>query len=381
MVSSTLKVSPSGPREKSSVQPTRSNASVPLGASTTPSTEMYSVTTILPMGRSPFGRLARSSRFLSRSANYDRRRGARSSVELDSCSRRPAAGERLADPQPEALDQLGNALELEVMAIARAEGGQLVRVRIDRAAQVRELPEEVLEAGRRDDLEDPARFVSRVPEGVPLVARLEHEVTRAGLDHLVPQERAHASLEDEAVLVLARMQVQRRGERPRRHRMLHEREALARLGPVDQEAHPDGAQEPFRAFRRTDDLQACRCRLHLSFSFRFTDMSIYSTRSLYFSYSTVKRNAGPPDIRAQAASRTPGRDAAADRCCGGRAPHHARSFPNDGARDRRAGGGDAADCVRALSRRPVALRGVLRPCTRDGTAAGSGRVARHCRSG
>jgi GntR family transcriptional regulator/MocR family aminotransferase len=48
MVSSTLNFSPSGPREKSSVQPTRSNGSVPLGASTTPSTEMYSVTTILP---------------------------------------------------------------------------------------------------------------------------------------------------------------------------------------------------------------------------------------------------------------------------------------------------------------------------------------------
>src|SRR5215471_2395761 len=48
MVSSTLNSSPSGPREKSSAQPTRSNGSVPLGASTTPSTEMYSVTTILP---------------------------------------------------------------------------------------------------------------------------------------------------------------------------------------------------------------------------------------------------------------------------------------------------------------------------------------------
>jgi hypothetical protein len=49
IVSSNLNASPSGPREKSSVQPTRSNVSVPLGASTTPSTEMYSVMTILPM--------------------------------------------------------------------------------------------------------------------------------------------------------------------------------------------------------------------------------------------------------------------------------------------------------------------------------------------
>src|SRR6266516_3561639 len=49
IVSSTLNWFPSEPREKSSVQPTRSNPSVPLGASTTPSTEMYSVTTSLPM--------------------------------------------------------------------------------------------------------------------------------------------------------------------------------------------------------------------------------------------------------------------------------------------------------------------------------------------
>ena len=45
-------------------------ASVPLGASTTPSTEMYSVTTILPMAVSPFRRSAlrrasRSSRGLA----------------------------------------------------------------------------------------------------------------------------------------------------------------------------------------------------------------------------------------------------------------------------------------------------------------------------
>jgi len=57
IVSSTLNWSPSGPREKPSAQPTRSNGSAPLGASTTPSTEIYSVTTSLPMG-SPLARLA-----------------------------------------------------------------------------------------------------------------------------------------------------------------------------------------------------------------------------------------------------------------------------------------------------------------------------------
>jgi hypothetical protein len=49
IVSSSLNVSPSGPRLKASVQPTRSKLSSPLGASTTPSMDMYSVTTILPI--------------------------------------------------------------------------------------------------------------------------------------------------------------------------------------------------------------------------------------------------------------------------------------------------------------------------------------------
>src|SRR5918996_760985 len=141
-----------------------------------------------------------------------RRSGWKNVPRTISWSRRPAAGERLADPQPEALDQLGHALELEVMAVARAERGQLIRVRIDRAAHIRELAEEALEAGRRDDLEDPAGLVAGVPERVPLVTRLEDQITRPSLDHVVAQQRAHAPLEHEAVLVLARVQMQRRGE-------------------------------------------------------------------------------------------------------------------------------------------------------------------------
>src|SRR5919109_4741023 len=137
------------------------------------------------------------------------------------------------------------------MAVARAERGQLIRVSIDRTAHVRELPEEALEPRRRDDLEDPARLVARVPERVPLVARLEDEIARPGLDDLVAEQRAHPPLEDEAVLVLAGVQMQRRRERPRRHRMLDEREALGRLAPVDHEAHPDRSEEALRAFLGT----------------------------------------------------------------------------------------------------------------------------------
>ena len=75
------------------------------------------------------------------------------------------------------------------------------------AAYVGELLKEALEAGGRDDLEDPARLVARVPKRVPLIARLEHEVARSGLDDVVAQQRAHTTLEDKAVLVLAGVQV------------------------------------------------------------------------------------------------------------------------------------------------------------------------------
>src|SRR5581483_7821340 len=107
-------------------------------------------------------------------------------------------------PQPKALEQLGNRLRLHLEAVAFPQLRERLRVRLSDATQVDELLEEALEPGRRDDLEDPARLVARVPERVPLVARLEHQVARPGLDDVVAQQRAHAPLEDEAVLVLAR---------------------------------------------------------------------------------------------------------------------------------------------------------------------------------
>src|SRR5688500_10921885 len=75
------------------------------------------------------------------------------------------------------------------------------------AAGAAERAEELLEAGRSDDLEDPAGLVAGVPEGVPLVAGLEDQIAGAGLDDLVAEQRSHAALEHEAVLVLPRVAV------------------------------------------------------------------------------------------------------------------------------------------------------------------------------
>src|SRR5215208_1296021 len=121
---------------------------------------------------------------------------------------RPATGELLAHPQSEALKQLGNRLRPHLKAIALPELCERLLIRLGHTAHVDELPEEALETGRRDDLENPAGLVARVPERVPLVARLEDQVPRPGLDD-VAQQCAHAPLENEAVLILARVQMQR----------------------------------------------------------------------------------------------------------------------------------------------------------------------------
>ena len=109
-----------------------------------------------------------------------------------------------------ALAQPRDALRLE----PRARSGRRARPaalgsKSGCGVELAELVEEVLEAARRDDLEDPAGLVAGVPERVPLVARLEHEVADLGVDDLVAEQRAHPPLEHEAVLVLARVLVER----------------------------------------------------------------------------------------------------------------------------------------------------------------------------
>src|SRR4051794_9982954 len=81
----------------------------------------------------------------------------------------------------------GDVTELRGIEVWRGHGGA-------------ELVEELLEAPRRDDLEDATRLVARVPEGVPLLPRLEHEVAHLGVDDIIAEQRAHASLDDVAVL-------------------------------------------------------------------------------------------------------------------------------------------------------------------------------------
>src|SRR5690349_22575314 len=60
----------------------------------------------------------------------------------------------LPDPQLEALEQAGDAVRLHLQAVALVERRQILGIGLESAAQGVQLTEEVLEAGRGDDLEN-----------------------------------------------------------------------------------------------------------------------------------------------------------------------------------------------------------------------------------
>src|SRR5947209_13263386 len=102
----------------------------------------------------------------------------------------------------------------------------------------------MLEARRGDDLEDPRRLLTRVPEGVPLTSGLEDEITRLTNHDLIAQQSTDLPLQYVTVLVLARVAVKRRGERASRHWMFDQREPLRGVVTVDHEAHSDASEKP-----------------------------------------------------------------------------------------------------------------------------------------
>ncbi len=84
-----------------------------------------------------------------------------------------------------------------------------------RLGQLSHGTEQLLQPGRRDELEAGGRFVAGVPECVPLAARLEEQVAGLG-DNLLPfQNRSDPTGKDEGVFVLVVVAVHRRSQRPR----------------------------------------------------------------------------------------------------------------------------------------------------------------------
>src|SRR4051794_7863431 len=157
-------------------------------------------------------------------------------------------------PQPVALAEHRDARRIDLEPVLRRDRRHGLAGR--RLHEVGQLLEVALEPAGRDDLEDPAGLVARVPEGVPLTARLEHEVARPGHDDLAAEVRAHPALEHERVLVLAAVAVQRRRQRARRDRVLDEREAAAGLRRPRHEPDAEAAEVARLAVAGADDLRA-----------------------------------------------------------------------------------------------------------------------------
>lgn len=82
------------------------------------------------------------------------------------------------EAQIKAVNEPRDALRVHLEPVAGAEVSQDLRLGPGDAPEVDEFAEEPLEAGGGDDLQDPGGFIAGVPESVPLVARLENQITR-----------------------------------------------------------------------------------------------------------------------------------------------------------------------------------------------------------
>src|SRR6185369_4322617 len=112
------------------------------------------------------------------------------------------------------------------------------------SAHVHELIEVMLEAGRRNYLQNSRRLLTGIPERMPLIAWLENQVADFAVDDFVSEQCTDATFEYIAVLILARMTVQRSPECSRRNWMFDERKSAAGIFTVDHEAHAHGAKNP-----------------------------------------------------------------------------------------------------------------------------------------
>jgi AcrR family transcriptional regulator len=129
-----------------------------------------------------------------------------------------------------------------------------------------ELTEVVLETSGRNQLEQPRVDVARVPKRVRHSARLDDQVARCCLDDLVAELETDRPLEDERVLVLARMRVHGSTEPTCRQRVFEETEAALRLVAVDHETDAECHELYSFALGRTKDGSPGKF-LHLHFSF------------------------------------------------------------------------------------------------------------------
>src|SRR5579864_2638092 len=151
------------------------------------------------------------------------------------------------------LHELRHACEVHVQVVLCGQREQGSRIWWASRNRVHKRLEEILEAGGCDDLQQPGWFVARVPERVPLIARLEDQVTGLAVDDLPTEVGSDTPFEYVAVFVLSVVAMQRSSQRPGWHRMLDEREPAAGFRTANHQPSADATEASRLAVLRTND--------------------------------------------------------------------------------------------------------------------------------
>jgi hypothetical protein len=77
---------------------------------------------------------------------------------------------------------------------------------------------------------------------MPLIAWLEDQVASIAENNLSTKISANPPFNYKTVFIFVPMPIQRRRERPRFHRMFHERKAAARVIPINHKSDPSGTK-------------------------------------------------------------------------------------------------------------------------------------------
>ena len=172
----------------------------------------------------------------------------------------PVVFDGLAESHAQPLGQLHGLAELDLTAVPSSHLRE--QLRLGFPLELGERPEQLLETGRRDQLQDDKRLVAGVPEGVPLPAWLEHDVAGGGSDLVVTEHRPKGSAEDVGELVLVVVQMDRRCDCADVESLLDECEAVVGVGAADHEPVLAATEAGAFAVVRTDDPWAVRCLCH-----------------------------------------------------------------------------------------------------------------------
>src|SRR5438270_4149677 len=114
----------------------------------------------------------------------------------------------------------------------------LWRVRAGVLHQVPHRLEELLEFGRRQNLEEAGRLVGRVPEGMHYPAGLEHVGSETGRDHALADPGTDLALDYVGILVDVAMGV-RWNQAVRTDRVFDDRKCATGIAPEDLEEHTE----------------------------------------------------------------------------------------------------------------------------------------------